>query len=120
MSKRINLPAENCSDSIERLQVEQRRHRRIPTSLNVEVTWVDGFGFERAAAAVVKIYQRAASALNCARTDPSVHDSRLPPERIACVVSFVMSGRGEMRSISAWKYCSRSMKSPRRRNRWKA
>ena len=54
MSRSLNLAADKQGDSIERLQVEQRRHRRIPTSLNVEVTWVDGFGFERAAAAVVK------------------------------------------------------------------
>lgn len=54
MSMPVNLPTNKHSDSVERLQVEQRRHRRIPTNLNVQVTWIDAFGFENAAAAVVK------------------------------------------------------------------
>ena len=34
--------------------VEQRRDRRIPTELDVELTWIDAFGFESSASAVVK------------------------------------------------------------------
>jgi hypothetical protein len=49
-----NRPSNQDGDAAERLPVEQRRHRRIPTSLNVEVTWIDAFGFENVAAAVVK------------------------------------------------------------------
>lgn len=54
MSHRTDSPSDRYRDSIEHLQIEKRRHRRIPTSLNVQVTWVDAFGFESFAAAVVK------------------------------------------------------------------
>ena len=54
MSRPGNLPTDKRVDAAERLQVEKRRHRRIPTNLSVEVTWIDAFGFENAAAAVVK------------------------------------------------------------------
>jgi hypothetical protein len=54
MSKPVNSPTDKHEDLIEHLHVDQRRHRRIPTNLNVEVTWVGGFGFEKKAAAVVK------------------------------------------------------------------
>ena len=58
--------------------------------------------------------------MNWAKAVPSGHDSRLRLKRMPCAASFGISGRAEAGSISVWKYCRRSMKSPRRRNRWKA
>lgn len=54
MSKSVDLPTDKHCEGIERVKVEQRRYRRIPTSLNVGIAWIDGFGFESAATAVVR------------------------------------------------------------------
>ena len=40
--------------SAERPKIEQRRHRRVPVSLDVQTSWIDGFGAETCAPAVVK------------------------------------------------------------------
>ena len=97
MPKGINLAADKHADSNERLQVEQRRHRRIPTSLNVEVAWVDGFGFKKAAAAVVKDISAGGFGIELYRHRPA--GSRLTvttqTNAMACIVRHVRAVRDE-------------------------
>ena len=40
--------------SIERRRAEQRRHPRLSTNLEVQVCWIDAFGFQNEGTAVVK------------------------------------------------------------------
>ena len=45
---------ERRESSAPRPSAEQRRHRRIPASIDVQTSWIDGFGSEVCAPAVVK------------------------------------------------------------------
>jgi len=40
--------------SIKHRQADQRRHHRLSTNLNVQVSWIDAFGFQNDEVAVVK------------------------------------------------------------------
>ena len=94
MSRSVNLPTDKPGDSSERLQVEQRRHRRIPANLNVQVTWIDAFGFENAAPAVVRDVSAGGFGIELRKAVPSGHDSCLRLRRMPCAASSGISGPG--------------------------
>jgi len=95
MSRPVNLPTDKHGDSVELPQVEQRRHRRIPTSLNVQVAWIDAFGFENAAAAVVKDISAGGFGIESGQSRPV--GSRLTvttqANAMRCVVRHLRTGR---------------------------
>jgi PilZ domain len=55
-SAKTNEPSKTSAEtrSNETSRAEQRRHHRLSTDLNVQVSWIDGYGFENETAAVVK------------------------------------------------------------------
>lgn len=96
MSSPVNLPTEEKhGNSADRVQVEQRRHRRIPTNLHVEVTWIDAFGFENATTAVVKDISAGGFGIESCQGRPV--GSRLtvatPANALRCVVRHLRKGR---------------------------
>lgn len=95
MSSPVNLPTEERVNSVDHVQVEQRRHRRIPTNLHVEVTWIDAFGFENATAAVVKDISAGGFGLESCQGRPV--GSRLtvatPANALQCVVRHLRKRR---------------------------
>ena len=96
MSRSANLPTDKPGDSAERLQVEQRRHRRIPANLNVQVTWIDAFGFENAAPAVVRDVSAGGFGIELGQSRPVGSRLTLATQANAmrCVVRHIRSGRG--------------------------
>ena len=96
MSRPVNLPTEKQGESADRLQVEQRRHRRIPTNLSVQVTWIDAFGFENVAPAVVRDISAGGFGIEAYQGRPV--GSRLTvttqADSMRCVVRHLRAARG--------------------------
>ena len=82
--------------SAPRPHTEQRRHRRVPASIDVQTSWIDGFGDEVFAPAVVKDISAGGFCIEAAYKRPV--KSRLTVKTqthlVQCVVRHVQSGNG--------------------------
>jgi PilZ domain len=82
--------------SAEGPKIEQRRHRRLPVSLDVQTSWIDGFGAENCAPAVVKDISAGGFCIEAVYRRPV--GSRLTVETqrhlMQCVVRHVQSRQG--------------------------
>lgn len=87
---------ERRESSAPRPSAEQRRHRRIPASIDVQTSWIDGFGSEVCAPAVVKDISAGGFCIEAIYQRPV--GSRLavksPQHLMQCVVRHVRSHEG--------------------------
>ena len=79
--------------TVERPKVEQRRYRRLPVSLNIEISWVDGFGSETCERAVVKDISAGGFCIEAVYERPVGSRLTVKSERhrMQCVVRHVQS-----------------------------
>jgi hypothetical protein len=82
--------------SAERPKVEQRRHPRLPVSLDVQTFWIDGFGAETRAPAVIKDISAGGFCIEANYRRPVGSRLAVKSERhlMQCVVRHVQSRQG--------------------------
>jgi hypothetical protein len=82
--------------SLESPKIEQRRHRRLPVSLDVQTSWIDGFGLETCSPAVVKDISAGGFCIEANYKRPVGSRLAVKSERhmMQCIVRHVQSRQG--------------------------